>query len=105
MAQWDVYANPSPRSRDEVPYVVVLQSALLDGLATRLVMPLSRTDVASSRLPGRLAPQFDIDGVRVVPKPHQTAYLPASELRRPVTSLRRQSHLLVDALDAVVSGV
>ena len=42
MAQWDVFANPSPRMRQVLPYVVVLQSDLLSGLGTRLVAPLAR---------------------------------------------------------------
>ena len=40
MAQWDVYPNPVVRARDEIPYLVVLQSDLLDALPTRLVAPL-----------------------------------------------------------------
>ena len=36
MAQYDVFANPSNRASDGIPYVVVIQSDLLDALATRL---------------------------------------------------------------------
>jgi len=36
MAQWDVYPNPSARSREDMPYLVDLQSNLLDVLPTRL---------------------------------------------------------------------
>ena len=41
--QYDVYANPIPRMRDDYPYVVDLQSGLLSALATRMVAPLALT--------------------------------------------------------------
>jgi toxin CcdB len=105
MAQWDVYANPVARARDEIPYLVVLQSDLLDALPTRLVAPLSRSLVAGPRLPQRLAPQFDVAGERLALKAHEAGTLFARGLGRPVASLRAESHRIVDALDAVVSGV
>ncbi|WP_236574231.1 CcdB family protein [Hydrogenophaga sp. PBL-H3] len=40
MPQYDVYANPSRSAAEGIPYVVVIQSDLLDALATRLTMPL-----------------------------------------------------------------
>jgi toxin CcdB len=46
MSQYDVYANPSKSVSDGIPYVVVIQSNLLDALATRLTMPLSTTDTS-----------------------------------------------------------
>jgi len=42
VAQFDVFANPSESADKGIPYVVVLQSDLLDALATRLVMPLAK---------------------------------------------------------------
>jgi toxin CcdB len=34
MAQYDVFTNPSKIAADGIPYVVVIQSELLDALAT-----------------------------------------------------------------------
>ncbi|MGN8083795.1 CcdB family protein [Variovorax atrisoli] len=39
MAQFDVYANPSKTQRGEIPWVVDIQSEILNELPTRLVMP------------------------------------------------------------------
>ena len=104
MAQWDVYPNPASASRERLPYLVVLQSDLLAMLPTRLVAPLSRTQVPAGELPQRLAPVFDVAGERLVLKAHEAGVLPVRALGRPVSSLRDQSHRLVDALDAVISG-
>jgi len=40
--QFDVFENPSPRSRPVAPYVAVLSSHHIDGLATVLVAPMVR---------------------------------------------------------------
>ena len=51
MAQFDVYVNPNPESRQSVPFVVDVQSGLIDALPTRLVMPLSRIGAGQARFP------------------------------------------------------
>ena len=105
MAQWDVYANPVHRARELLPYVVVLQSDLLQDLPTRLVAPLSRSGAHAGALPRRLAPAFEVAGERLVLKPHEAGTLPERLLRRPVQSLRGEAHKLIDAMDAVISGL
>lgn len=42
--QFDVFANPSLRSRDEAPYVVVLQSHHAGDLPSVVVAPVYRTE-------------------------------------------------------------
>lgn len=105
MAQWDVYANPSPRARAELPFLVDIQSDLLAALTTRLVVPCAPAETAAGGLPPRMSPAFEIDGRAVVLLPQEAGPVPASALRCQVGSLREQSHRIVDALDAVVSGL
>ena len=105
MAQWDVYPNPSPRMREVLPYVVVLQSDLLSGLGTRLVAPLARHLPTRPGITSRLSPALDVRGESVTLVAQECAPLDARVLHDAVASLRDQSHLIVDALDAVVSGV
>lgn len=105
MAQWDVFVNPSPRMREQIPYLVVLQSDLLAALGTRLVAPLARNAPASPGMPVRLMPQVQVGGEGLVLLPHEAAPIDARSLRQPVDSLRTQAHRIIDALDTVVSGV
>lgn len=105
MAQWDVFRNPSPRMREVLPYVVVVQSDLLSGLGTRLVAPLARHLPTQPGMTARLSPTLDVQGEPVILVAHECAPVDARALRQPVASLRAQSHLIVNALDAVVSGV
>ena len=105
VAQWDVYPNPSVRLRDEIPFLVDLQSDLLSGLGSRLVAPLARTRVASAALPHRLCPVFTIAGSTVTLLPQESGPIDARLLKRKVASLRAHAHDIVGALDAVVSGI
>ena len=105
MPQFDVYDNPSLRSREWLPYVVDIQSNLLSDLRTRLVMPLSRVAADASQVPRRLAPAFSVLGERLLLQPHSAASIDARLLRKPVSSLVGHAGEIRDALDAVISGV
>jgi len=105
MAQYDVFPNPSAAQREAYPYFVALQSDLLQPFSTRLAMPLSRSRLEASELPRRLTQTVQVAGEQLRLAPHLCTALPERLLRAPVASLRAQSHLLLDALDAVVSGV
>ncbi|MEO7338925.1 MAG: CcdB family protein [Caldimonas sp.] len=105
MAQWDVYPNPSTRLRDEIPYLVDLQSNLLSGLGSRLVAPLARTRLAPAGLPRVLCPGFTIGATPVVLLPQECGPIDARLLKRRVVSLRSQAHEIVAAIDAVIGGV
>lgn len=105
MAQYDVFVNPSPPSRQAVPFVVDVQSGLLSGLRTRLVMPLSRVGVNAPGLPRRLIPVFSIDGERLALHAHQASSVEARLLKAPVATLVASAGDIRDALDSVVSGI
>ena len=104
MAQYDVFANPSRSSNAGIPYVVVVQSDLLDALPTRLTMPLATFD-AATRVPTALCPVITVKGKRLHALAHYAAPLPVKVLRRPVGNVTAQASALVSALDAVLSGI
>ena len=104
MAQYDVFPNPSRSAADGIPYVVVIQSDLLDALATRLTMPLAELDPAN-KVPVALCPVITVGGQRLHALAHYTAPLPARDLRRPVDNVATQASALVSAMDAVLSGI
>jgi toxin CcdB len=105
VAQFDVYQNPTAAQREAYPYFVVLQSDQFAPLSTRLVMPLARSAVADDGLPRRLAQRVEVLGEKLRFAPLLCTTLPARLLREPLASLRGESHRIVDALDAVISGV
>jgi len=103
MAQYDVFPNPSASAAHGIPYVVVVQSDLLDGLATRLTVPLATLDFAG-RVPTTLCPVVTVKGQKLHALAHYAAPLPAKALRRPVANLAAMASVLVGAVDAVLSG-
>jgi toxin CcdB len=104
MAQYDVYPNPHPDSRQSVPYVVDVQSTLIDALPTRLVMPLSRVGAGQSLLPVNLCPGIEVNGEVFTLMPHLAAPVAARLLKTPVISIHHRASDVSAALDAVISG-
>jgi len=104
MPQYDVFRNPSNSAADGIPFVVVIQSDLLDALATRLTIPLAELN-AGIKVPTALCPVITVKGKRLQALAHYAAPLPARDLRRPVDNVAAQASALVSAMDAVLSGV
>jgi toxin CcdB len=108
MAQYDVYPNPSRSAADGIPYVVVIQSDLLDALATRLTLPLAVIDAATPA-PAALCPVIVVkrqrQRQRLQALAHYAAPLPARLLKRPVDNVAAQASALVSAIDTVMSGI
>ena len=82
MAQYDVYVNPSRSAAEGISYVVVIQSDLLNALATRTTMPLAVFD-AETKVPTALCPVITVKGSRLHALAHYAALLTAKALRRP----------------------
>lgn len=103
MAQFDVYANPQPDSARFVPYVLDVQSVLIDQLSTRLVVPLSRVGLQQARLPANLCLVLDVAGEPLVLMPHLAAPMLVRLLKKPAASLVHRSAEITGAMDAVLS--
>jgi toxin CcdB len=104
MAQFDVYANPSESAAHGIPYVVVVQSNMLDALATRMTIPLATVEFAE-KSPDKLCPVVTVNGQSQRALAHYTAPLPTRSLRQVVGNLAVQASTLIAAMDAVISGV
>jgi toxin CcdB len=102
MPQFTVHMNPNPRSHGEVPYLVDVQSDLLEGLATRVVIPLMIR--AAARPMNRLAPAVFFEGRELVLMTPQLAGVNASDLGAPVGSLADQRDAVIAALDFLFTG-
>ncbi len=105
MAQFDVHPNPQPIQRQFVPYLVDVQSDLLDSLPTRLVIPLSRVGAKQKFLPTHLCPSVMVEGETLSLLSYSAAAVPARLLQKSVASLQSHALEITVALDAVVSGI
>ncbi len=105
MAQFDVHANQDPGTRGRIPYLVDVQSDLLDDLASRVVVPLMPADNPVLRPLTRLTPVFEFDGQAFVFVTPELAGVSRSVLGRKVASLEAHRHTIVSAFDILISGV
>jgi len=104
MAQFDVYENPNTASRKTIPFLLDVQTDLLDSLATRVVVPLAT--VAAIPKPGRhLNPAFSIGEVKVVMSTAEIAGVSVKSLGKKVSSLKEQRNEIVAALDFLITGI
>ena len=104
MAQFDVYANPSHSAAQGIPYVVVVQSDLLDALATRMTIPLALVTFAD-KAPEKLCPSITVNGQQLRALAHYAAPLPTRSLRQVVANVAPQASALITAMDVVIAGV
>ncbi len=104
MARFDVYENPGVHE-DTTPYLLDVQSDLLDGLDSRLVIPLRLADTFPKvTLPARLLPLFAVLGQPVLLETPKMAAVPRRILRAPVASLAHEQAAITAALDFVFQG-
>ena len=105
MAQFDVYRNPNPASRTRIPFLLDVQSDLLDSLATRVVVPLCRPEVLSGKPAERLNSEFAVEGRKLYFLGPELAGVPRGILGDPVTNLASRRGAIVEALDLVFTGI
>lgn len=104
MARFDVYANLGSHAKT-TPYLLDVQSDLLDDLESRVVIPLrSLQNFPKVNLPTRLTPIITIDRNEFLLETPKMAAVPKRILRPPVTSLRDARDEIAAALDFLFYG-
>ncbi|MCD6679327.1 MAG: CcdB family protein [Burkholderiaceae bacterium] len=104
MAQFHVYRNLDRSSRERFPFLLDVQSDLLEPLATRVVVPLGEADAARPAVTG-LMPVFEIDGHVVVMRTSEITGIARTIVGEPVVSLVNRRNEIVAALDVLISGI
>lgn len=105
MARFDIYPNPGHTRKSDVPYLLEVQSDLLNALDSRVVVPLRRVDRFDKvTLPQNLAPVFEIDGLTCFMETPKLAAVPSRILKTPVASLADHHAAVTTALDFLFQG-
>lgn len=100
MPRFDVDANPAANERRATPYFLDVQNNHIDGLLTRVMIPLRREDHFGPRA-GRLNPRLDVAGTSVVLDTAALGAVPCAMLRQPVSHLTDGRDAVADALDTL----
>jgi toxin CcdB len=92
MARFDIYANPG-KNQKNIPYLVDVQSNVISGLASRIVIPLrTLSSFSGINLPADLFPLIDVNGTSCIS-------IPLRELKAKVGSAKAQQAAIQVALD------
>jgi len=105
MSQFDVYTNPSMRSRKHYPYVVDIQSPYISEIATRIFIPLGYASSFGNKAMKGLTPEISYEGDKLLLLTPQIASIPAKLLKEPLGSLAHFRAQIIDALDFAVAGI
>ena len=105
MAQFDVYPNPSKTSRVHYPYLIDVQSNLLAGLATRIVIPLGCRAAFGGQAMQGLTPEISFADQEFLLMTPQISAVPEKHLKSPIGSLSHCRDQIVRALDFAISGI
>ena len=103
MKQFDVFPNPSPRSRARQPFLASLQADLISGnLDTIVVAPLE--PAASRNFIDRLNPQVEINGQPFVLVIQQLTAVQKTSLGKSCGSIAAERGAIIAALDLLFVG-
>jgi toxin CcdB len=102
MAQFDVHRN-SGRHRDNIPFVVVVQSGLYDNYRRRVVVPLVKKASIGKVTNPRFNPTFRIGGQSVVLHPLEIVSVAIENLGEFLASLVEHGDEIIAALDELLT--
>ena len=104
MARFDIYANPGNHAKT-TPYLLDVQSNLLDGLDSRMVIPLrSLKHFPKVKVATQLAPIFKISGKDYLLETPKMGAVPQRVLKSPIASLVDSQAEITAALDFLFHG-
>lgn len=100
--QYVIYRNRSNSAA--YPYLLDIQSDIIDELDTRLVIPLYPTSRLSSVPVKRLTPSLTVEGEEYLVMTHEMAAIRLTQLGEEVMNARPYRQRIRDALDFIIDG-
>ncbi|EMB4322065.1 CcdB family protein [Pluralibacter gergoviae] len=100
--QYVIYRNKSNRAA--YPYLLDIQSDIIDELDTRLVVPLYPTAKVSNVPVKRLTPSLTVEGEDYLVMTHEMAAIRLTQLGDEVMNARPYRQRIRDALDFIIDG-
>jgi toxin CcdB len=105
MSQFTVYANKNAKTRKTFPYVIDIQSDLLEGLQTTVVIPLCKASQLNDQIIAKLCPLVEINGEKFVAMSQQLAGIDRNQLGKEITNLSANRSQFIAAIDFMISGI
>lgn len=102
MRQFDVFSNPSPRSRAAAPYIVLMQSHFVDEMPSALIAPLIREPRSGDFTRVSLLIRLNDEALHL--SLAEMAPIARSGLKKSVGNLRSHEDDIRRALDRLFTG-
>jgi toxin CcdB len=104
VAQFSVYRNKNARTKATFPYLVDVQSDLLDPLNTRVVIPMTKAAALTRKPVSHLTPEVGFNGDRYVLMTPQLAGVGRAELGPQAGTLVEERQIILAAIDFLLTG-
>ncbi len=105
MSQFTVYKNKNPRTKKTFPFLLDIQSDLLDQIRTTIVIPLGKYATVKDQVITKLCPIVEIDGTKYAALTQQIAGIERASLGAKVTNISDYRSEFIDAIDLIISGI
>jgi toxin CcdB len=104
VTQFVAYENPNRDTRKAYPFLLDIQSNLIEDLTSTIVIPLASKRAISKPI-SRLTPTVSINGNDYLVLTQQISGFPRNGLGKPVADLSHERYALIAAIDFVISGI
>jgi toxin CcdB len=104
MAQFQIYSNNNKSTKDVYPYLIDVQSQILESLETRLVIPLVLSSVLQNKQITKLTPTISIKGKDHAILTSQMAGISKKHLGSFIVDVSDRRQELISAIDFLISG-
>ena len=104
MAQFTVYRNKSARTKALFPFLVDVQSDLLEDLQTRVVIPLSKAGALTKKPVSHLTPILKLEGEAYMLMTPELAAVARNDLGPATGSLVERRDAILAAMDFLLTG-
>ncbi len=105
MPQFSVYRNPNRDTATDYPLLLEVQSDLIAGLATVVVVPLCSALSMREKCFKVLTPVFDVAGEPYIMLTPQLAGIPKNLVGPKVADLTHCRDEIIAALDLLITGI
>lgn len=105
MSQFTVYANKNAKTRKTFPYLIDIQSDLLEELQTTVAIPLCKASQWHDQIITKLCPLVEIGGEKFFAMSQQLAGINRSQLGKAVTNLSANRAQFIAAIDFIIFGI
>lgn len=105
MSQFIAYENPNKATKKTYPYLLDIQSNLLDDLRTAVVIPLCPANLAGKAAIAKLCPVLQIDEKEFVALTQQIAGIDRKLLGKKAFDLSQYRSEIIAAMDFIIFGI